>query len=195
MSAVFFQDAIGLVTFDDRLTGFRGLRPRIGKNQVIACLDAYQRPPSTAADQSMMQLREGQTLSATIAGFMRKTSLVPVVSDFLFDNADEVVRELARLNAIHDVFIAVIDASFAFDVPKVSAAWMEVHDVENGRSRVVSKRDARRMAARVREWQDGIVRGARDKGLDVLRLGQDQTRFDIALSEFVIERRLRRKTA
>ena len=32
-------------------------------------------------------------------------SLVPVVSDFLFDEAPAVVRELARVNVVHDVFL------------------------------------------------------------------------------------------
>jgi uncharacterized protein (DUF58 family) len=42
MSAVFFQDAIGLVTFDHEFSQLQSLRPRIGKGQVIHCLDAYQ---------------------------------------------------------------------------------------------------------------------------------------------------------
>jgi uncharacterized protein (DUF58 family) len=188
MSAVFFQDAVGLITFDDGFTNIAGLRPRIGKNQVINCLDVYQR-------RSAVNGRAAKSLAGSIAGFMRKISLVPVVSDFLFEGADEIIRELATLNTLHDVFLTVVDASFAFDVPRVSAGWMKVHDVETGRSRVISRGDARRLATRVREWQDGVVRQARSSGLDVLRLGLDQRQFDIALVEFVIERRLRRKTA
>lgn len=188
MSAVFFQDAVGLMTFDDGFTHVGGVRPRIGKNQVINCLDVYQRGAGT-------EVRRAETLSATIGAFMRKTSLVPFISDFLFDDADEVIRELARLNTLHDVFLTLVDAAFAFDVPKVSAGWVEMHDVETGRSRVMSRREARRMAGRVGEWQDDIARRARGSGLDVLRLGLDRQQFDIALMEFVIERRLRRKTA
>ena len=105
------------------------------------------------------------------------------------------IRELARVNAVHDVFLTVIDASFAFDLPRVAAGWVEVHDVETGRSRTMSRGDARRMAARVQRWQDDVIRSARAGGLDVLRLGRDQAAFDTALLEFVIERRLRRKTA
>ena len=203
MSAVFFQDSVGLITFGDRFSGFNGLRPRIGKNQVITCLDVYQSradaqgPRSLRApgDHATADIRRGDTLGATIGGFMRKTSLVPVVSDFLFENVDDVIGELARVNTVHDVFLALIDASFAFDVPHVSAGWVQMYDVESGRSRVMSRGQARRMAARVREWQDNVVRTARSKGLDVLRLGLDQKQFDLALTEFVIERRLRRKTA
>src|SRR5437867_2418811 len=42
MSAVFFQDMFGLITFDARFDQLAAVRPHIGKNQVIHCLDAYQ---------------------------------------------------------------------------------------------------------------------------------------------------------
>lgn len=189
MSAVFFQDSVGLITFEDRFTQLAGLRPRIGKNQVITCIDAYQ------TGRGIQQVRETESLSGTIGGFMRKTSMVPVVSDFLFDDVASVVRELARINSRHDVFLAIVDASFAYDVPKTSSGWVEMYDVETGRSRVMSGRDARRMAERVRGWQDTVARQAREHDLDVVRLALDQTQFDIALMEFVVERRLRRKTS
>ncbi len=203
MSAVFFQDSVGLITFEDRFTRLAGLRPRIGKSQVIQILDRYQLPgPESrgAVDGQLPnggldELRQGDTLSATIGGFMRKTSMVPVVSDFLFDNADEIIRELSRLNTLHDVFLMMVDASFAYEAPGVSAGWVEMQDVETGRARVMSRADARRMAERVRAWQDEVARLARAGGLDVIRLGLDQTQFDIALMEFVVERRLRRKTS
>jgi uncharacterized protein (DUF58 family) len=186
MSAVFFQDAIGLITFEDAFTHLAGLRPRIGKGQVIHCLDAYQ------SGQGMQEIREIGGFGGTIAGFMRKTSMIPIVSDFLFDDAPEIVRELSRLNSRHDVFLGMVDASFAYEVPAAAAGWLDAYDVETGRSRVMSRADAQRMAARVREWQEGIARTARGAGLDVLRLMPDQQQFDLALSEFVIERRLRR---
>ena len=42
MSAVFFQDSIGLITFDEGFRELGAVRPRIGKGQVIHCLEAYQ---------------------------------------------------------------------------------------------------------------------------------------------------------
>ena len=204
MSAVFFQDSVGLITFQDRFTHLVGRRPRIGKNQVIHCLDAYTSaaldsgrtgargsPPSVLG--SAPELRHAETLSGTLGGFLRKTSMVPVVSDFLFDNADEILRELAQLNTRHDVFLALVDASFAFELPQVSAGWVEAYDVETGRTRVMSRGEMRKAAARVRSWQDRLARRARELDLDVMRLGLDQTQFDIALMEFVVARRLRRK--
>jgi uncharacterized protein (DUF58 family) len=203
MSAVFFQDSVGLVTFQEGFQHLVGLRPRIGKNQVIHCLDLYtavalgtsshQVGPSHASVQAAPELKQADTLGGTLSGFLRKTSMVPVVSDFLFDDADDVIRELAQLNSRHDVFIALVDASFAFDVPAVSAGWVDAYDVETGRRRVMSRRDLRKAAEQVRSWQDTVAVRARESGLDVMRLSLDQTQFDIALVEFVVARRLRRK--
>jgi len=187
MSAVFFQDSVGLLTFDDDVTELRGLRPRIGKNQVIHCLDAYQH------GHGLQDVRHTLSFSATLAGFMRKTSMVPVVSDFLFEDVEGVLRELARVNAVHDVCIAMIDAEAAFTVPKVSAGWIEAFDVESGRTRVMSRTAVSQMGARIRAYQDAVAAQAKALDLDVIRLASDRTRFEIALMEFVVERRLRRR--
>jgi uncharacterized protein (DUF58 family) len=187
MSAVFFQDSVGLLTFDAGFKELRGLRARIGKRQVIHCLDAYQ------FGEGLQELRPALSLSATIAGFLRKVSMVPVVSDFLFDDADEVLAELARVDATHDVFVALVDAAFAFELPAVSAGWIQAHDVETGRSRMMSRSQLARMAERIRAWQDRIAAVARDVDLDVVRLPPGPEPFDLALTEFVAERRLRRK--
>jgi uncharacterized protein (DUF58 family) len=187
MSAVFFQDSVGLIVFDGRFRTVQGLQPRIGKNQVIRCLEAYQ------YGQGLQELRQTIGLSGTIAGFMRKTSLVPFVSDFLFEDADEVVRELARLNSTHDVVLVLVDAAFGFDLPAVGAGWVEAFDVETGRTRTMSRRTLGRMADHVRRWQTEVARMAADADLDVIRVGPDPVAFDLALAEFVAERRLRRK--
>ena len=187
MSAVFFQDAIGLVTFDHDFSNIQGLRPRIGKGQVIHCLDAYQ------FGQGLQDLRNTGELGSTLSGFLRKTSMVAVVSDFLFDNVDDLVKDLARLNSLHDVFLGIVDASFAFELPGVSAGWVETFDVESGRSRVMSRGELKAMAGKVRDWQQKVAETARLAGIDALRLESDPTKFDITLLEWVAERRLRRR--
>jgi uncharacterized protein (DUF58 family) len=186
MSAVFFQDLFGLMTFDVGFAHLGAVRPRIGKNHVIHCLDAYQR------QRGLQDVKQSESISRSIAGFMRKTSLIPVISDFLFDDHGDVLRELARLNSTHDVFLIVIDAAFAFELPRVSAGWIEAFDVETGGSRVMSRGALRKLARRVREWQDEVERMAKDNGLDVLRLSLDPVQSVIALTEFVMERRLRK---
>ena len=186
MSAVFFQDMFGLITFDAKFDQLAAIRPRIGKNQVIHCLEAYQ------FGEGLMPLKRADSLSMSLAGFMRKTSMVPVISDFLFDEAGSVMAELSQLNSMHDVFIVLIDSAFAFELPPVSAGWIEAFDVETGKSRVLSRHALRTLSARTRSWQDEVARLAKDKDLDVLRIGVDEVQTAIALSEFIAERRLRK---
>ncbi len=57
--------------------------------------------------------------------------------------------------------VVLIDAAFAFELPGVSAGWVDVFDVETGRTAVVSRDTLAGMADRVRAWQDDIERQAR----------------------------------
>ena len=93
----------------------------------------------------------------------------------------------------HDVFLVIIDATFAYRLPAVSAGWVEAVDVETGRSRVVSRGQLAGMAEKVRGWQDEVAEKAKTAGLDVLRVDLDDTKSDIALAEFAVERRLRKR--
>jgi uncharacterized protein (DUF58 family) len=186
MSAVFFQDPFGLVTFDAGFRHLAALRPRTGKSHVVHCLDAYQFQRGTQA------VRRTGSISTSLAGFVRRQALLPVISDFLFDDAEEVVKELALLNATHDVFLVLIDSAFAFDLPQVRAGWVEIVDVETGRARTISRRTYAQLADRARQWQEEVRRVAKARDIDVVTIGLDQTKSDIALSEFVAERRLRK---
>jgi uncharacterized protein (DUF58 family) len=187
MSAVFFQDSIGLVTFNEGLSNLGAVRPRIGKGQVIHCLEAYQ------DGHGLQDIKNVGSVSATLTGFSRKTAMMPVISDFLFDEAPEFLRELRQVNNVHDVVVMLVDATFAFELPKVSAGWIEVYDVETGRTRMMSRRELARQSERVRAWQDEVARQAKDNDLDVVRLSLNQVQFDVSLVEWVAERRLRRK--
>jgi uncharacterized protein (DUF58 family) len=186
LSAVFFQDMFGLITFDEGFRQLSATRPRIGKPHVIYCLDLYanrsQTDPHTVEDD----------VAATVAAHLRKTSLVPVISDFLFANAPAVIKELAILNAAHDVFLIMVDARFAYELPAVSAGWIQTFDVETGQTRTVSRREFDRLAARVAEWQQEIARVAEDAGLDIVRVGLDRWEMETTLIQFVAERRLRK---
>jgi uncharacterized protein (DUF58 family) len=186
LSASFFQDPFGLIVFDDGLQNFSALRARSGKHHVIHCVDAYQYRQNLQAEP-----RHGG-FGATLSGYLQRTTLLPFVSDFLFDNIAEVLRELAYLNARHDVFIVLVDSDFAFELPAISADWVTVADVETGRAQTISRRTLQRMAEQIRRRQDQVAKDARALGLDVIVMGQDLARTDIALSEFVAERRLRK---
>ncbi len=186
LSAVFFQDMFGLITFDEGFHQLAAARPRIGKSHVIYCLDLYQQPRTNDAGARTTDV------TTTIEGHLRKTSMVPVISDFLFADAPRVIGELALLNAVHDVFLMMVDVRFAYELPLASAGWIEVFDVETGRARIVSRRDASRLVSRIEDWQDHIRRLARDADLDIVRVGLDRWEMETTLVEFVYERRLRK---
>jgi uncharacterized protein (DUF58 family) len=185
LSAVFFQDQFGLITFDEQFHQLTAARPRVGRSHVIYCLDLYE-------NRSALDPVTDRDITATIAGHLRKASLVPVISDFLVADASRIIADLAKLNAVHDVFLLMADARFAYEFPKVSAGWVEAFDVETGTTRVFSKRELRRLAARVDEWQQEIMMVARDNGLDVVRVGLDRWEMEAALVKFTAERRLRK---
>jgi uncharacterized protein (DUF58 family) len=186
LSAMFFQDLFGLVTFDDRFQQLASARPRIGRSHVLYCLDLYQnrRAPDPGAER--------HDIIVAVEGQLRKASLVPVISDFLVPDAHRLVGELALLNAVHDVFLLMADVRFAYELPAMSDGWIEAYDVESGRTRVLSRRELRRLAGRVGAWQDRIETQARDAGLDVVRVGLDRWQMETALVEFTAERRLRK---
>jgi uncharacterized protein (DUF58 family) len=189
MSAVFFQDPFGLVTFDAGFVHLAALRPRTGKSHVVHCLDAYQ------FERNLQKVRRSGSISTSLGGFVRRQAMLPVISDFLFDDAPAVVQELSLLNTTQDAFLVLIDSAFAFELPDISAGWVEIVDVETGRARTISRRAYRDLGARAKRWQDDVRTMAKERGLDVVTIGLDQAAGDIALSEFVVERRLRKTKA
>jgi len=188
LSAVFFQDMFGLITFDDRFEQLAAARPKIGRSHVIYCVDLYRNRLSLDVPGGV------RDVTSAIEGHLRRSSLVPVISDFLFQDADRVVRELALLNAVHDVFLLMADVRFAYQLPAVSDGWVEAFDVETGRTRVLSRRELSKLANRVTEWQDRVAKQAREAGLEVVRVGLDRWEMETALVEFTAERRLRKTT-
>lgn len=180
MAAAFFQDRTGLATFD---RGWRriAVRPQVGRNHAIHCVDAYQ-------DQLRGRRGAESASHQTFGELLRRPSLVPVISDFLFDPGP-FLAELADLNSAHDVFVVLIDSAFAFEAPSLSAGWIEAADAETGRTRLLAAHDLRHMARRVREWQDAVEHQARDRGLDVLRLGGAGRQFHDTVAAFLLDRK------
>ena len=133
-----------------------------------------------------------QDIVAAIESQVRKASLVPVISDFLFADAQRVLNELSLLNGMHDVFLMMADVRFAYELPPASAGWIETFDVETGSTRVVSRRELARLASRVEQWQEQVMAMARDADLDIVRVGLDRWEMETTLVEFVRERRLRK---
>jgi uncharacterized protein (DUF58 family) len=187
LSAVFFQDSFGLVTFDRALSDLALVAPRLGRSHVMHCLDAYQ------YGRGLQPVAGGGHAGQSLAGVMRRTSLVAAVSDFLFDDADGVLDHLGHLNASHDVIVAIVDGAAGYELPRSSAGWVRVHDVETGRRRLVTRRAVRRLAAEARAWQDEVARRAADRDLDVVRIGADTDQAGAALAGLMAERRLRKQ--
>ena len=186
LSAVLFQDMFGLITFDDRFEQLAAARPRIGRSHVIYCLDLYQQRATVEAPGGVRDAIKA------IESQLRRSALIPVISDFLFQDAARVIGELSLLNAVHDVFLVMADVRFAYQLPDVSDGWIEAFDVETGQTRILSRRELGRLAARVEQWQDNLLALARDADLDIVRVGLDRWEMETALVQFTAERRLRK---
>ena len=186
LSTVLFQDLFGLITFDGAFRQMAVARPKIGKSHVLYCLDLYQHRRTTDVQEGTGDVTDA------IASQLRKTSLVPVISDFLFAGAPEAIKELSKLGAVHDVFLVMADARFAYELPPMADGWIQTFDVETGTTRLLSRREYGQLATRVGEWQESIVRLARDADLDVVRIGLDRWEMETTLAAFVAERRLRK---
>ena len=185
LSALLFQDSFGMITFDDSFRELAAARPRIGKPHVLHCLHLYESRVDEEADLKL-------DLVAAVHAQLRRTAVVPVISDFLFEDAARLIEELALLNAVHDVFLMMVDVGFAYRLPEVAAGWVQAYDVETGTERVFSRRELNRLADRVDVWQQQVADHARSEGLDVMRVGLDRWAMENALVEFLAARRLRK---
>jgi uncharacterized protein (DUF58 family) len=186
LSAVFCQDMFGLITFDADFRPLAVARPRIGKPHVMHCLDLYEHRRTTDGASATSDVTD------TIASHLRRTSLVPIISDFLFADVARLIERLSRLNAWHDLFLVMIDMQSAYQLPPVGAGWIESCDVETGATRVLSRREYIRLASRIGEWQDKVASLAADADLDLVRIGLDRWEMETALVSFVAARRLRK---
>lgn len=186
LSAAFFQDRFGLLTFDRGFAQVAGIPARTGRGHVVHCLEVYE------ARRGLEPVTGERGIGSALAGSLRAPSLVPVISDFLFDDALALIEDLVYVNVTHDVFLVMIDSACAYAAPALSSGWITVRDVEDGGTRVLSRRAFRDLGARAHAWQTEVTRHARERDLDVIMLGPDQAEGDMALAEFVAERRLRK---
>lgn len=186
LSAVVFQDRIGLTIFGGKKDYFLE-STKGGKNHVFNILDLYQNA------QNYLEVSENENFVQVISGSLRRTSLIVVVSDFLFSDASVVIKELMDLNGDHDVFLVMVDASFTFRLPPVSAGWIECFDVETGRKLLLSRNEFLGMVDRVNNYQEKIKDLAERDGFEVLKIGKNKDEFQNTIIDFFFERRLRRK--
>jgi uncharacterized protein (DUF58 family) len=185
LSATLFQDPFGLVLFDHNQV-VATVRPRIGRPHLLHCLEVYCHGSAAAPRAGAPRLAE------SIAAHLREPALLIVMSDFLSADAPEILRDLARLNGVHDVFLVMPDARPAFKIPAVHDGWVRVADVESGETQVMSRRECRQLVDRVEQWQVGLLHQARDLDLDIVRVDLEAGQLELALSSFVAERRWRK---
>lgn len=185
LSAAFNQDRFGLVAFDDGCRPLGALRPRAGKAHAMHCLSLY----AQCSDER--EAGNGELIER-LEAYLRSSSLVVLVSDCLLAGIDELIERFAVLTGEHDVLVVMVDARPVFAVPSVSAGWLEIYDVETGGSRTVSRAAAAEMLERIEEWQGAMVRHARSRGVDVVRVGAGRWELEEALSTCFASRRLQK---
>lgn len=188
LSGVFFQDLTGLFIFNHQFR-YGYARPRMGKNNVISCINRYLNP------EFSHQARNSLDVIRKISGHLKRTSMVPVISDFLFDDSSNFISCLANIKSRHDLFIIMIDCSFLFDLPDVSSGWIECLDSENGRKTILSRNEFRKMSQRVIGYQNDMVDKIKKSGIEVIITGPDKNEFYNNMTEFFFNRRTKRKVS
>ena len=183
LSASIFQDTVGLVLFGGKEYIIEP--PRGGRNHVERMVDIYQTTPAAPAPPGNGRLAE------TIAGELRRTSLVIVASDFLFPDVFSTLKELADLKQPHDLFLVMADSAFAFELPAISAGWVGCLDSETGASVDLPRSQIRELPRLIRSHQDAVADYAERLDVEVLRVLPDAEQFQGAIVDFFLERRLR----
>jgi uncharacterized protein (DUF58 family) len=185
LSASIFQDTVGLVLFGGNRQVVEP--PRGGRNHVERLVDLYQTAPAASG------LPGKERLAETLAGELRRTSLVIVASDFLFPDVFSTLKELADLKQPHDLFLVMADSAFAFELPRISAGWIGCIDGETGAHVDLSQAQIRELPRLIRSHQDAVQDYAERMDLEVLRVLPDAEEFQGAICDFFLERRLRRR--
>ena len=185
LSASIFQDTVGLVLFGGKEPVIEP--PRGGRNHVERMVDLYQTTPAVPV------LPGKERLAETLAGELRRTSLVIVASDFLFPDVFSTLKELTDLKQPHDVFLVMADSAFAFELPAISAGWIGCVDSETGARVDLSHSQIRELPRLIRCHQDAIADYAERADMEVLRVPPDAEQFQSAIVDFFVERRLRRR--
>jgi uncharacterized protein (DUF58 family) len=185
LSASIFQDTVGLVLFGGKEHVIEP--PRGGRNHVERMVDLYQNTPAAPG------LWGEERLAETLAGELRRTSLVIVVSDFLSPDVFPTLKKLADLKQPHDLFLVMANSAFAFELPAISAGWIGCVDSETGARVELSHAQIRGLPRLITNHQNAIADYAERMDLEILRILPDAEQFQSAIVDFFLERRLRRR--
>jgi uncharacterized protein (DUF58 family) len=175
-------DAVGLLTFDDRIREY--LPPRHRAGHLRHLMLALEKPASGNATGLEAPLKQ-------VAETVRKRSLVVVVSDFLAP-LDGFERDLRALSACgHELIVFQVldptELTFDFSQPAM------FQDLESGRTFFVDPLNAKKEYRRRLENHCTRVRATCQRlGAPCLRLSTDQP-LELALFDFLRERMQRRR--
>ncbi len=186
-SGVVFQDRIGLIAFDGK--NYLIEAPKGGKKQVHRIVDIYHEPVSS----HLIPIRRQESIARIISGSLKRTSLVVVVSDFLFSEAELFIKELTDIRSGHDLFLVMADASFPFEFNLNSGGWVEGVDAETGQLKLLSGKEFQKLGERVRSYQKGLELFSEKQGIEVVNIGKDRDALTTALADFFLLRRSRRR--
>lgn len=186
LSGVFFQDLTGLFIFDHEYN-YVHIRPRMGKNNVVTCINHYLNPSFSSSAVSPLDM------TRKILGCLRRPAMIPVVSDFLFEDASDFINEILNLKSRHDLFLVVTEAAFLFELPKTSDGWIECLDIESNKTVLLSRKEFMHMSGRAINHQEAVIQRARQAGLEVLKAGREKNKFYNDFTEFFFNRRAKRR--
>ncbi len=177
------RDAVGLVTFEDRVTEF--LPPRHRPGHLRRLMAILERPPAGRSTDLAKALEE-------VAATVRKRGLVVLISDLLAP-ADTLRSRLGYLRSRgHDVVVLRVldpaEVAFGFEAPAMFV------DAESGRELYIDPASARegylgRFAAHAAE----VAGACADLGIEFDQVGTDRP-LDVVLFD-LLKARMRRGRA
>jgi uncharacterized protein (DUF58 family) len=178
---------VGAALFDGAV---ETIRPGQGRDQVLRISHALLRPPQPRADRTGTTTDLGVLLRATM-GFVRRRSLLVIVSDFLTQPGWE--KPLALLARRHDVVaIQVVDPRES-ELPAVGMVYVE--DAETGEQIFVDTNDPvfrHRLIEAARDRQETLVAAARRSGTDIYTVATDDDLVRALVRISNVRRRSRR---
>jgi uncharacterized protein (DUF58 family) len=174
------RDAVGLMTFEDRVIDV--LPPRHRPGQLRRMLAMLERPPTGRSTDLSGPLEE-------VAATLRRRGLIVLVSDLLAP-IDLLRTRLGALKARgHDVLVVRVldpaEVAFGFETPAM------FHDVESGRELYIDPGAAREeYLRRFSEHAAGAERACADLGIELAVMTSDRP-LDTLLFDFLKARERR----
>jgi len=175
------QDAVGLVTFDDRVRQF--IQPRSSRRQLMGILAALAQPPAGAGPALADCLNQ-------VASRIRKRSLMVLFSDLLDEDVDRTVEALhhLRFRGLDLIVFHVLDeaeAHFPMEGP------LQLHDPESDESLATDAESGRaEYLARLAAFKDRLRDALEGQKADFVPVDTSM-QFDKALTSYLLNRRKR----